>query len=290
MSVGSAATYPHRQAGSCASGAFRDLLEHRRLSFTGRPLSEGMVFGLAGGLHFAYVQALELDPPLYMVGRSEGLEHDVCTNLGIELEVRRTDDAAAAWESIKRELDAGQPTLVWADIKELSYQDVRMSNTKHAITILAYDEAAGTALVADHDFEALQTCTLESLARARCSAGFPGPQQHATWLMQFPERLPDTATAIAAGIGLCVHNMRHERPPEGAPYSLGLEALGGFADAYPSWPEFFGERLPGALWGLRIFIAKAGTDGTFFRSLQANFLAESAGLLRDRELLAASNL
>jgi hypothetical protein len=288
----SAIAYPHRAAGSCASGAYRDLLEHHRLSFSGRPLSEGMVFGLGGGLHLGYVEAPggEIDPPLYLIGRSEGLERDVCSHLGIDLEVRRGEDPEAAWEWVREEVDAGRPTMVWADIKELSYQDVRMSNTKHAVTVLGYDTERGIALVADHDFEQPQECTLESLTRARSSHGFPGPQQHATWIMRFPERLPDPAEAVATGVGRCVHNMREDLPPEGAPYSLGLTALAEFAESYPLWPERFGGLLENALRGLRVFIVKAGTDGTFFRSLQATFLAEAAGLLRDPALLDAARL
>jgi len=46
---------PHRRAGHCGSGALRDLLEFHRLSWSDRPLSEGMVFGLGAGLGFAYV-------------------------------------------------------------------------------------------------------------------------------------------------------------------------------------------------------------------------------------------
>ena len=48
--------YPHRRAGHCGSGAFRDLLEFHGLSWTDAPLSEGMAFGLGAGLGFAYVE------------------------------------------------------------------------------------------------------------------------------------------------------------------------------------------------------------------------------------------
>jgi hypothetical protein len=251
-----------------------------------------MVFGLAGGLHFGYVEAPggEIDPPLYIIGRSEGLECDICAHLGIDLDLRRGDDPEAAWAWVREEVDAGRPTMVWADMRELSYQDVRMSNTKHAVTVLAYDLEQGVAWVADHDFEEPQSCTLESLARARRSAGFPGPQRHATWIMRFPERLPEPAEAIATGIARCVYNMREDLPPEGAPYGLGLRALAKFAESYPVWPDRFGDLLEAALRGLRIFIVKAGTDGTFFRSLQAAFLAESAGLLRDPVLYDAARI
>ena len=84
--------YPHRRAGHCGSGAFRDLLEFHGLSWTDAPLSEGMAFGLGAGLGFAYVELPEIEPPIYLVGRTAGLERDTCAHLGIDLDLRQTDD------------------------------------------------------------------------------------------------------------------------------------------------------------------------------------------------------
>jgi hypothetical protein len=46
--------FVHRRAGHCGSGALRDLLEHRGLDFGRGSLTEGSVFGLAGGLGFFF--------------------------------------------------------------------------------------------------------------------------------------------------------------------------------------------------------------------------------------------
>src|SRR5437660_63495 len=261
--------FPHRLGGHCGSGAFRDLLEFHSLSWGAEPLSEGMVFGLSGGLGCFYFELPDMKPPLYLVGRTAELELGVCDHLGIDLDLRRTDDPDEAWRWVREELDAGRPTMVNADILELDYLNVKLSNTMHEIVVTGYDEAEGVALIADNDREEIQRCSLESLARARGSQGFPSPTHHATWVMRFPEQLPDPRLAVDSALGQAVANMRSD----------GLGNVERFAASYRSWPDQFGDRLGSALDALRIFIVKAGTGGAMFRSLQAQFLREAGELL-----------
>jgi len=280
--------YPHRRAGHCGSGALRDLLEFHRLSWGDEPLSEGMAFGLAGGLGFFYGELPGIKPPLYLVGRTAGLERDFCEHLGIGLDLRQTDDPQLGWGWLAAELDAGRPTMVWADIKHLDYLRVRMHNTMHDIVVLGYDTERGVAWVADNDRDEIQACSLESLARARSSDAFPGPNRHATWVMEFPRRLPPPATAVRAGVARAVANMKGGG--DGLTEGFGAAGLAGvtaFAERYPLWPEAFDD-LGSAMAALRVFIVKAGTGGAMFRSLEAEFLADAAALLGDPGLRHAA--
>ncbi|MEA2457805.1 MAG: hypothetical protein QOC95_777 [Thermoleophilaceae bacterium] len=283
--------FPHRMAGHCGSGAFRDLLEFHELSWSGEPMSEAMVFGLGGGLGLFFYELPGMEPPIYMVGRNGALEQGICEHLGIGLDLRRTDDPDEAWQWLREELDAGRPTMVNADIRELDYLRVKLSNTMHDIVVTGYDLDEGVALVADNDREEIQRCSLESLARARGSQGFPGPSHHATWVMRFPEALPDPRLAVETAVRLAAANM-----VSGAGALEGLEPGGGLADvdrlaaSYETWPERYGERLGAAVGGLWVFIVKAGTGGAMFRSLQAGFLRESAELLGDTRIAAAADV
>lgn len=292
MSAGAAAIdYPHRKAGHCGSGSYRDLLEFHELAWGEQPVSEGACFGLGGGLGFAFVELPQMSVPIYMVGRTAGLERDVCKHLGIGLDLRQTDDPAEGWGWLRDELDAGRPTMVWADIGELEYLHVRLRMTMHDIVICGYDEREGVALVADNDREEIQRCSLDSLARARNSSSFPAPNRHATWVMCFPAALPAPPDAIRPAVELAVANMRDGGSglvAGDAP--MGLAGVEAFAASYPQWPEKFGERLPDALRGLRAFIVKAGTGGALFRSLHAEFLHDAAGLLGDDELARAAGV
>jgi len=285
-----ATDFPHRRAGHCGSGAFRDLLEFHGLSWDGEPMTEGMVFGLSGGLGCFFFELPEIDPPLYLVGRTAGLERDICDHLGIDLDLRRTDDGDEAWRWLREELDGGRPTMVNADILELDYLRVKLSNTMHDIVVTGYDEDEGVALVADNDRDEIQRCTLDSLARARGSQGFPGPSHHATWVMRFPRRLPEPRAVLERALARASANMLEEGESlGGAGQGSGLEHLERLAESYGRWPETFGERLPRALKGLWVFIVKAGTGGAMFRSLQAEFLREFAELLGDRRVAAAAS-
>ncbi len=283
--------FPHRKAGHCGSGAFRDLLEFHALSWSGEPMSEAMAFGLGGGLGLFFYELPEMDPPIYLVGRSGALERGICEHLGISLDLRRTDDPDTAWQWLRDELHADRPTLVNADIRELDYLRVRLSNTMHDIVVTGYDADEGVALIADNDRDEIQRCSLESLARARASHGFPGPSRHATWVMRFPDALPDPRVAVEAAVRQSVANMT-----SGAETLEGLDAGGGLphveqlATSYQEWPGRYGDRLNAALGGLWVFIVKAGTGGAMFRSLQAGFLRESAELLGDARLGRAADV
>lgn len=279
--------FAHTTAGHCASGALRDLLAFQGLDYGAGPLSEGAAFGLSGGLGFLYLEIPQLHPPVYMVGRTSSMERDIAPHIGVGLELRKTDDPAEGWAWLRAQLDAGRPTMVRADIMELEYLRVRMHNTRHVIVVVDYDATAGVAWIADNDREQLQVCSLTSLAAARDSSAFPGPNRHATFVFDWPAALTAPREATAAALRTAVDNMLGPGAPlAGLPGATGLDGVDAFAAAYPQWPARFGDQLADALRGLWIFIVKAGTGGAMFRSLQATFLHEMAALLDDAGLAA----
>ncbi len=223
-----------------------------------------------------------------LVGRTGELEKDFCTHADVELDLRETDDPAEGWDVLREALDRGEPTMIWADIGHLEYLRVKMHNTRHDIVAVAYDDDAEVVYVADNDRDEIQQCSYDSLAAARGSSAFPGPNRHATWLMTFPDELPPPAVAVRRAVEQTVRNMRGggEALSE-IPGGVGLDGVDNFGAAYPTWADKFGEQLPAALRGLGVLIVKAGTGGAMFRSLQASFLLEAADLLGDDLLRAA---
>lgn len=281
--------FPHRRGGHCGTGSFRDLLEYHGLAYGEEPLSESMVLGLSGALTFLFAERVVLpeapgvELPLYMNGRSEDLESGVCANLGIALDLRRTDDPGEAWRWLRDELAAGRPTMVWANIGDLDYLDVKLDNTRHDVVVTGFDLGEGVAFLADYDRDGIERCTLGSLARARASSAFPGPTRNATWAMRFPERLPEPGAAVRAAIESVVANMR-SRPDPALPYAEGLHAVRDFAISYRDWPERFGDGLRPVLKLLHVLIDRAGTGGSLFRRFFAEFLEEAASLTGDSAL------
>lgn len=272
--------FDHLKSGHCGSGAFRDLLQFWGLSFTQQPLSEAMVFGLASGLGFSFFSTPELEPPVYLLGRTAHLEHDICGRLGIGLDLKKTLDPHQGWASLRSELVAGRPTMIWADIMHLDYLNVRLHNTMHDVVVVGFDEEEGVAYLADNDREDIQKCSLGSLRTARNSTAFPGPNMNTIWAMTPPARLPEVEETIRGAVVAAIDNM----------HGSGLGGVASVVESYPTWPETFGDRFEQCMRSLWIFIEKAGTGGGIFRKLHAKFLYESAELLNDPALLNAGEV
>ncbi|MFQ6331640.1 BtrH N-terminal domain-containing protein [Nocardia sp. CWNU-33] len=291
--------YPHRLGGHCGSGALRDLIEWAGLGWNGPP-SEALVFGMGGGPSFQYLQIPGLMPPLYFVGRTADMELDLCARLGIDTRRDQTDDPALAWSWVTGELDAGRPVMVWADIMELPYLRVRLSNTRHDIVVIGYDTDAEIAYIVDNDRDDVQTVPLQALAKARYSSGFPDPNRHATYPMHFPDRLPDLLLAARDAATATVANLhgKTEEPigaaetslPPGSTRTLGLAGVEKFCHDVARWPaDLTPDELGIALRTVRIFVEKAGTGGGFFRRLQSDFCKEVADLTGDKPFRAAAD-
>src|SRR5205823_6999670 len=95
--------------------------------------------------------------------------------------------------------------------------------------------------------------------------------------------------AIENAIAGAVWNMRAgPKPPMGAPYDSGLQAVEVLARSYPEWPERFGDGLRPILKLFHVLIDRAGTGGALLRRFYAGFLAEATELLDDPALIPAA--
>ncbi len=270
----------HRVAEHAASGALRDLLEHHRLSYSPEPLSEGAIFGFSGALDLRVRIADAAVPTIDLDGRAPSLESELCAHLGIPARWHTTSDPMTGWGLLRSELDAGQPTLVRADLAELDYRDGDRHDTRHAIVVTSWDAGAGLACVADGSFPEPQRCSLRSLADARGSQAWPESAHHGLLAIRArPQRLDDPLVTVAAALRRVVAAMRTPPRPDHPHVRAGLAAADALADAWPQLPGAAGPRLGATLGALRFRIRDGGTGGALYRSLQARFLHEAAALL-----------
>lgn len=275
----------HRVADHAASGALRDLLEHLRLSYAPEPLSEGAIFGFSGALDLRVRIAEAAVPTIDLEGRAPSLEPELCEHLGISAQWRTSSDPATGRQLLRAALAAGHPVLVRADLAELDYREGDRHDTRHAILVTSVDPAAGIAWVADGSFPEPQRCSLEALAAARRSHGWPEPAHHGMLALGVrPSRLADPRAAVAAALGRVVETMRRPRRPDHPHVRAGLAAADALAEAWPGLPEAAGPRLGLTLDALRFRIRDGGTGGALYRSLQARFLHEAAALLGSPQL------
>ena len=277
--------FRHRVADHAASGALRDLLEHHRVSYSPQPLSEGAIFGLSGALDLSVrIAGPAAVPPIDLDGRALSMELDLCRHLGLHAEWVATDDAGAGWEQLRRELDAGRPTLLRADPGELDYHDDRHHDTRHAVVVTGCDVQSGVVWVADRCFADPQRCTLTSLAAARASRGWPEPVRHGLLRLRRLERLAEPRTAVAAALGRVANAMRNPPRHDHPHVRSGLAGIDALADVWPRLPELAGGRLAETLAALRFRIHDGGSGGALYRSLQARFEHDAAALLGSAQL------
>jgi hypothetical protein len=274
----------HRVADHAASGSLRDLLEHHGISYAAQPLSEGAIFGLSGALDLCVRIAATAVPPIDVDGRAHSLELDLCRHLGLEAEWCTTDDPGTGWEQLQRELDAGRPTLLHADVGELDYHVERRHDTRHAIVVTGCDVPAGVVWVLDRCFADPQRCTLSSLAAARASRGWPEPARHGLLRLRGVHGLADPRIAIAAALTRVVSDMRHPHRNGHPHIRSGLAGIDALAGTWPRLPELAGPRLRQSLAVLRFRVREGGTGGTLYRSLQARFEHDAAALLGSAQL------
>jgi len=189
--------------------------------------------------------------------------------------------------------------MIWADIAELPYLRVRLSNTRHDIVVIGYDERRGVARVVDNDREEVQEVPLKALARARASHGFPDPNRHATYPIRFPDRLPELLPVARDAAASAARNMRGtdatlfdpaDLPADGVVAS-GLKGVNIFVDDLATWGDSLtDDQLNASLRVLPVFVEKAGTGGGLFRRLEAEFCAEVARLTGDRSFARAADV
>lgn len=288
---------PHTVAGHCGSGSLRDLLAWSGLSYDDDPMSEPLAFALAGGLAFQYLRREDDTPPIYLVGRTGDLELSACRRLGIEVEARRTDDPGEGWRFVTEELDAGRPVMINADILGLPYLRVQLSNTRHSLLVVGYDDERDVAYLLDNDREDVQEVPLGTLAQARGGDGFPDPARHATYPMRFPDSLPDL---LGTARGACADTVRHLELgaglfPQGTLAGVVADATGtagvrGFVDDLARWDTALSaDERATALRALPVFIEKAGTGTGMFRKLQGDGLREAGERTGDAALTAAGD-
>jgi len=119
----------------CGSTAMRNLLFH----YCGLELTEAEVFGIGSGIDFMLLESASNDPAVFTFGRGPSLETDVAAAFGIDYRETPEPDDAIAWELVRAEVAAGNPTMLSGDAYYLDYRDFGVhfpSRTSAAVMIV----------------------------------------------------------------------------------------------------------------------------------------------------------
>ena len=256
---------------------------------TGRPLSEAMCLGIAGGIGVAYfVFEYEELTTFYLGGRlnsyvqKQDATQAALDRLGVPAQVRRTSGAATAERQLRAALDLGRPVIVTVDVARLLYRavpDWLCGMTPQDVLV----ELRGTEPVLWDLAPAPIPVTWAELAEARAGVR---SVKHRLVVAQPPDGPVDLAGAAAAGIADTWAGMLE--PPM---RNFGAPGLVKWAELLTStrdprgWPRLLaapGRQFQLLTW-LYDWVETAGTGG-FFRTMYADFLEAAAGPLERPEL------
>ena len=263
-----------------AAAILRAMLTHAGVQdpATGAPLSEAMVFGIAGGIGagmFSFHYAKENFSSFYVAGRHLWQDHrawaeGAAKRLGVKAVVKESSGVKPGEQQLRQLLDGGRPVMAWVE----GYRVVGV----HAI-----DDEAGVALVGEVADE-LRRMPLADLAatRARIKS-----QKNRLLALEPAGKPPKLRDLVRAGISACVQGLTKARMK-----NFTLEAFATWADrldgskAADSWEKIFprGVHLYLGLRSINEYIEHYGTGGGLCRPLFAEFLEESGDRLGDATL------
>jgi hypothetical protein len=257
---------------------------------SGRPLSEAMALGIAGGIGFAYfVFEYEELATLYLGGRinsyvqKRDATEAALARLGVPFQARRTTGPATAERHLRAALDQGRPVIATVDMARLRYRavpDWLCGMTPQDVLVQARD---GQPLLWDLAPAPIPV-TWAELAEARAGVR---SARHRLVVAEAPDAPIDLAGAAAAGIADTWPGMLN--PPM---RNFGVPGLAKWAELLTptrdpkGWPRLLdapGRQFQLLTW-LYDWVETAGTGGGFFRAMYAEFLEEAASPLDRPEL------
>ncbi len=272
-------SFTHHPGAHCGSTALSNLA-----SFHGHPLSEALCFGIGEGLGFVTIVLPDRSPSRLAMGRFTFLEERFFENLGIPFQWTRSPDAGEAWRAAREAIDRNVPVLLRTDLYYLPYYRSKTHFSGHVVVLAGYDEQRGEAALSDTHFDALQTVTLEDLARARSSPHPPYPlENHLVAVERF--QIPDDLAPVLAR-AIVRQARRMLEPKDRGAAKAGVPGMEHLAQTFGEWAQ-----APDWPWCARFayqLIERRGTGGGNFRRLYARFLAESERWLPGKGLSALS--
>ncbi len=271
----------HRQYAHCESGVVTALLGRHGLD-----LSEPMVFGITGGLTFAYLPFIKItNMPVVSYRMFPGaIIKGAAKNLGVRFETRRYSDKERALAALAALVDGGRCVGLQTSVYWLPYFPPEMRFQFNAHNLLVTGREGDEFLVSDPVFEHPVRVKAEDLQNARFAKGTLAPKG----FLYYPLRVDpavDIGEAVGKAIRRTVRMMLHAPLP-----FIGVKGI-----------HFMARRIERLQGGdaryARLYLGhivrmqeEIGTGGGGFRFMYAAFLQEAGRLLGSSPLEEASGM
>jgi len=272
----------HRQYAHCESGVVTALLRCHGLD-----LSEPMVFGITGGLTFAYIPFIKMtNMPIVSYRMIPGsIIRGAAKNLDVIFKTKRYRDREEALVELIDLVDRGEIVGLQTSVYWLPYFPPEMRFQFNAHNLIVYGREGKEFLVSDPVFEHTVRIKAEDLQNARFARGTLAPKG----FLYYPVRVNssiDLREAIKKSIKRTVHMMLYAPVP-----FIGVKGI-----------HYMGRRIERLkthkdLKRIRLFLGhivrmqeEIGTGGGGFRFMYAAFLQEAGQILKSQRLEEASRM
>lgn len=268
----------------CITKALRQIF-----CYTNHPLTEEMIFGVASGLAFTY---LNLENSPMVSGRTKifEFENKLAERLNITIKCKQPSNYDIAFLQVRKMIDNDIPVLTYVDMPFLSYLGLNKKNHfgGHAIVIFGYDDEAGTFYVSDRDNQdyAIRTpkgnisenyhvVSYEEMRLARNSRFKPFPANNKYIDFDFTNYRSITSKVIVTAILDTCQSMLNP-----SANLLGINGINKFAREVVKWKKFDSEKIKIAGITNYFQISKdGGTGGGIFRKMYGDFLIEAENVV-----------
>lgn len=272
----------HKQYAHCESGVVSALLRRQGLD-----LSEPMVFGIAGGLTFAYIPFIRItNMPVISYRMLPGsIIRGAAKNLAVEFKTRKYRDKGEALTELTQLVDRGEAVGLQTSVYWLPYFPPEMRFQFNAHNLIVYGREGDEFLVSDPVFEHAVRVRAEDLQNARFAKGTLAPKG----FMYYPIRLNrdvDLRAAIRKSIKRTVNMMLRTPLP-----FIGVKGIRYMAKKIERLDVRKNPRNSRLFLGHIVRMQEEiGTGGGGFRFMYAAFLQEAGQLLGSPVLGEASRM
>ncbi len=254
----------------CESGTIASLLRYHGLD-----ISEPLVFGIAGGIFFAYFhKAKSFSFPTFILRNKPGeIRKNLTKRLNIGFQTYSFRDIVKGFSVLDSLVERQIPVACQVDFFYLDYVPSweRVHINVHFLVVIGKEE--NRYIISDAYFPEVVSTQKTSLEKGRFPGGNMSPDGFIFHVTQTPSPETDLAPAIIKGIRKASFNMLKIPIP-----FLGIKGMRLMARKLPEWPKFARdtEHLSHEIMKINILLEDQGTGGAGFRYMYATFLQQAA--------------
>lgn len=263
-------------------------------SYYNYPMSEEMIFGIASGLSFLYIN--QASSPM-ISGRTKVFEFEkkLAERLNITIKCKTSKDYTKVFDITKGLIDTDNPVLIYVDMPYLNYLGMNPNSHfgGHAVVLFGYDDSAQKFWLSDrdnHDYpirvpkgqinQDYHLVGYNEIEKARSSSYRPFPANNKFLTFDFSGYKAVDKTVIQDAIKETCEIMLN--PPA---QLLGIKGIKKMSKEILKWEKFNTSKLKTAGVTNYFQINKdGGTGGGIFRKMYGEFLIEVAPIVKNERL------